>query len=109
MVAWVIVFRKVDVVFPKQVICNQAAAGMKDDCEILQAERFRRRRKKPRKKMPGEGRLLRRRLCWWVELLGSGIFLAGFIQAALDMKFNPALVVPLGSVLSRAVCRRAVL
>ena len=98
-VAGIIVFRKVDVVFPEQVICNQAAAGMKDDCEILQAERFRRCGEEPRKKMPSQGGLLGRGFCRRIELQRRGILLAGFVQAALDMKFNAALVVPLGSVL----------
>jgi hypothetical protein len=108
-VAGIIVFREVDIVLPEEVIRNQAAAGMKDDSEILQTEWFRRRGEDPRKKMPSEGDLLGSGLCWRFEFQRRGILLTGFIQAALDVKLNATLVVPMSGVLRRAACPLAVL
>jgi len=106
-VTGIVVFRKVDVVLPEEVIRNQAAAGMQDYREIQQAERFRRRSEEPREEAPSQNGLLACGFSRRIEFQRRGILLAGFIQAALDMKFNATLVVPLSGVLSQTACRRA--
>ena len=87
-IARVVVFRKVDVVFPEEVIGDQAAVGMHDHGGVAQAEEFGRRRVEARRETAGERPLVGCQLTSGIERQRARVFAARFVQPAIFVIFD---------------------
>jgi hypothetical protein len=95
-VAGVVVFRKIYVVFPEEMISDQSLGRMKDDGEIFEREKFRRRGVEARRESANQTPLLGVQLARRVEFERAGVFAAGVVQASAQMILDAALVARFG-------------
>src|SRR5215813_13270739 len=97
-VAGVVVFREIYVVFPEEMVSDQSLGGVEDDGEIFEREKFRRRGVKARSETASQTPLFGVRLARRVELESAGVFAAGVVEASTQVILDAALMMRFGGV-----------
>lgn len=92
-IAGVVVFGEINIVFPKEVIGDQPLRRMQNCREILEREKLRRRRERSRSEASNQRPFFSSQFAWRFELQGCSVFAAGFVQTASRMKLEATLIV----------------
>src|SRR5262249_10470202 len=97
-VAGVVVFRKIYVVFPEEMVSDQALGRMQDNGEIFEREKFRRRGVEARRETASQTPLFGVQLARRVEFERASIFAAGVVEASTQVILDAALMMRFGGV-----------
>lgn len=98
MVARIVVFGKIYVVFPEEMVSDQPFGRMKDDGEILEREKFRSRGEEARSETANQSQLLGVQRARRIEIESSSVFAAGVVKTSAQMTLDAALMMRFGGV-----------